>query len=75
MMTLFAKDGTAKLVPHCTYPLTGLGCVDRIYTDYATIMITNDGAVVTETFGASIAELQAWLEVALRPPSQASIRS
>jgi 3-oxoadipate CoA-transferase beta subunit len=75
MMTLFAKDGTAKLVPRCTYPLTGLGCVNRIYTDYATIMITNDGAVVTETFGASIAELQAWLEVALRPPSQASIRS
>ena len=72
MMTLFAKDRTAKLVPHCTYPLTGLGCVDRIYTDYATIMITHDGAVVTETFGASVAELQARMEVALRPPGQAS---
>jgi 3-oxoadipate CoA-transferase, beta subunit len=66
MMSLFAKDGTAKLVPRCTYPLTGLGCVNRIYTDYATIMITRDGAVVTETFGASVAELQARLEVTLR---------
>src|SRR3954451_21485659 len=32
MMTLFAKDGTAKLVRDCTYPLTGLRCVSRVYT-------------------------------------------
>ena len=36
MMSLFAKDGSAKLVPECSYPLTGLGCVSRVYTDYAT---------------------------------------
>jgi 3-oxoadipate CoA-transferase, beta subunit len=71
-MTLFAKDWTAKLVPRCTYPLTGVGCVDRIYTDYATIMINSDGAVVTETFGASVAELQARVKVTVRAPSQAS---
>ena len=35
MMNLFAKDGTAKLVSECTYPLTGLRCVSRVYTDYA----------------------------------------
>jgi 3-oxoadipate CoA-transferase beta subunit len=72
MMSLFAKDGTAKLVPHCSYPLTGVGCVDWIYTDCATIMINSDGAVVTETFGASVAELQARMEVTLRAPGQAS---
>jgi 3-oxoadipate CoA-transferase, beta subunit len=72
MMTLFTKDGPAKLVPRCTYPLTGVGCVDRIYTDYATIMISHDGAVVTETFGASVAELQARVAVTLRAPNQAS---
>ena len=72
MMTLFAKDGTAKLVAACTYPLTGVGCVNRVYTDYATIMITRDGVVVTETFGASVAELQDRMEVSLRAPGQAS---
>lgn len=40
MMTLFTKDGTPKLVPECGYPLTGLGCVDRVYTDLAVFDIT-----------------------------------
>ena len=39
MMTLFAKDGTAKLVSECTYPLTGLRCVSRVYTDYAVFQV------------------------------------
>jgi acyl CoA:acetate/3-ketoacid CoA transferase beta subunit len=34
MMTLFGKDGVPKLVPTCTYPLTGAGCVSRVYTDH-----------------------------------------
>ena len=51
MMTLFAKDGTPKLVPECTYPLTGVGCVSRVYTDVATFELGPDGAVVLETFG------------------------
>lgn len=40
MMTLFTKDGTPKLVSECSYPLTGLGCVDRVYTDLAVFDIT-----------------------------------
>jgi 3-oxoadipate CoA-transferase, beta subunit len=54
MMTLFAKDGTAKLVGECTYPLTGLRCVRRVYTDHAIFEIdpTGNGQVrVLETFG------------------------
>ena len=39
MMTLFAKDGTPKLVPRCTYPLTGIGCVSRVYTDHGVFTV------------------------------------
>jgi 3-oxoadipate CoA-transferase, beta subunit len=66
MMTLFTKDGTPKLVPECTYPLTGLGCVNRVYTDLATFVITAGGVVVRETFGISFDELSARLAVPLR---------
>lgn len=66
MMTLFAKDGAAKLVPQCSYPLTGVGCVNRVYTDYATILVGPAGAVVTETFGISAADLQQRLPVRLQ---------
>uniref|UniRef100_UPI0037836790 CoA-transferase n=1 Tax=Nocardioides sp. TaxID=35761 RepID=UPI0037836790 len=65
MMTLLAKDGTPKLVPDCTYPLTGVGCVDRVYTDLATFEITPDGVVVRETFGTSYDELAGRLAVPL----------
>ena len=57
MMTLFAKDGTAKLVPECSYPLTGVGCASRIYSDYALFLIENGEVQVAETFGISFAEL------------------
>jgi 3-oxoadipate CoA-transferase, beta subunit len=65
MMTLFAKDGSAKLVPSCTYPLTGLGCVSRVYTDLAVFDITADGVTVRDTYGISRDELAARLEVSL----------
>jgi 3-oxoadipate CoA-transferase, beta subunit len=65
MMTLFAKDGTPKLVPACTYPLTGLGCVSRVYTDLAVFEVGSAEAVVVETFGTSYDELVERLEVPL----------
>jgi 3-oxoadipate CoA-transferase, beta subunit len=65
MMTLFAKNGTPKLVPQCTYPLTGLRCVNRVYTDLATFVITDAGVVVRETFGISFDELSSRLDVPL----------
>ena len=43
MMDLLTKQGQSKVVPHCTYPLTGLACVKRIYTDLATLDITPQG--------------------------------
>ena len=58
MMTLFAKDGTAKLVPECTYPLTGLHCVSRVYTDHGVFEFTADGVRARETHGASVEELR-----------------
>jgi 3-oxoadipate CoA-transferase, beta subunit len=65
MMTLFAKDGSPKLVPECTYPLTGVGCVSRVYTDVAVFEVGTQGAVVLETFGTSYDELAERLEVPL----------
>jgi 3-oxoadipate CoA-transferase beta subunit len=66
MMTLFTKDGTPKLVPSCTYPLTGVGCVDRVYTDQATFLLTGGEVIVRETFGITFEELSARLSVPLR---------
>ena len=57
MMTLFDKAGRSKLVQHCTYPLTGVGCVSRIYTDLATFEVTPDGVSATETYGVTLAAL------------------
>ncbi len=66
MMTLFDKQGRAKLVPACTYPLTGVGCVSRVYTDVATFDLTPAGVVVTATFGITVAELRTRLDVSLQ---------
>jgi len=57
MMTLFDKAGRSKLVPECTYPLTGIRCVSRVYTDMATFQLTPEGVRVTETFGTTLADL------------------
>ncbi len=65
MMTLFAKDGTPKLVPSCTYPLTGVGCVDRVYTDVAVFEVGAHGVRVLETYGTSADELASRLTVPL----------
>jgi 3-oxoadipate CoA-transferase beta subunit len=63
MMSLFAKDGSPKLVRECTYPLTAVGCVDRLYTDVAVIALGPSGISVVETFGMSCDELMARLDV------------
>jgi 3-oxoadipate CoA-transferase beta subunit len=65
MMSLFTRTGESKLVPQCTYPLTGLACVSRIYTDVATFDLTPDGVVVTATFGTTLDELTSSLDLPL----------
>jgi 3-oxoadipate CoA-transferase beta subunit len=66
MMSLFAKDGSPKLVKECSYPLTGVGCVSRVYTELAIFSITDAGVEVCETFGTSLDELAARLDVSVR---------
>ena len=61
MMTLFAKDGSPKLVPQCTMPLTGVGCVSRVYTDVAVFDLGPEGVRVREAYGISTDELHARL--------------
>lgn len=67
MMSLFAKDGSAKIVPECTYPLTGLRCVSRIYSEYAIFDIDRaEGRVrVVETFGITVVALGARIDIRL----------
>lgn len=57
MMSLFDKAGNSKLVEECTYPLTGHRCVHRLYSDHAVIDLGPDGAVVLETYGATVEQL------------------
>ena len=59
MMDLLTKQGQSKVVPQCTYPLTGLACVKRIYTDLATLACTPQGLqLIDPVEGLSHAELE-----------------
>lgn len=66
MMEHLSKSGDSKLVAACTYPLTGIACVSRIYTDLAVIDLGPNGAAVLQIVdGVSFAELQALTAVPL----------
>lgn len=59
MMDLLTKSGQSKVVPTCTYPLTGIACVKRIYADLATLDCTPQGLkLVDKVDGLSHAELE-----------------
>lgn len=54
------KDGKPKLVERCTFPLTGVGCITRIYTSHAVIDIVNGKFVLREKLATmTMEELQA----------------
>ncbi len=66
MMEHLTRDGKSKIVPQCTYPLTGEKVVKRIYTDLAVIDITKDGLEVREIIaGLDFEELQRMTGVAM----------
>jgi 3-oxoadipate CoA-transferase, beta subunit len=59
MMEHLTKSGDSKLVAQCSYPVTGLGCVSRIYTDLAVIDVTPQGFKLVEAVsGLTKAELE-----------------
>jgi 3-oxoadipate CoA-transferase, beta subunit len=59
MMDLLTKQGQSKVVPHCTYPLTGIACVKRIYSELATLECTPQGLrLIDRVEGLTHAELE-----------------
>jgi 3-oxoadipate CoA-transferase beta subunit len=69
MMELLTRRGDSKLVAECSYPLTGLACVDRVYTDLAVIDITPEGLRAVELIdGLSLDELIRIAGVPIAPP-------
>jgi len=68
MMDHQTKTGESKLVEACSYPLTGVACVSRIYTDLAVIDVTREGLRVREMApGLTLADLQAVTAAPLLP--------
>jgi len=73
MMDHQTKGGESKIVAHCSYPLTGVKCVNRIYTDLAVIDVTPEGLAVVETVdGLAFDELARITGVPLRQASGAN---
>ena len=60
MMEIQTKDGQSKLVEKCTYPLTGVACVSRVYTDVGVFQIEPGGIVrvIDDMSGAGIETLR-----------------
>lgn len=67
MMDLFARDGSSKLVEKCTYPITGLACVERVYSDVGVFALENGVVTILDLFtDATPAELSGRLGFDLR---------
>lgn len=59
MSTLLTRDGISKLVEKCTYPLTGIACVSRFYSDLGTLACTPQGLQLIDLVeGLEKAELE-----------------
>ena len=59
MMDLLTKKGDSKIVGQCTYPLTGIACVKRIYSDLATLACSPQGLkLIDKVDGLAHADLE-----------------
>ncbi|MCS3805997.1 3-oxoadipate CoA-transferase beta subunit [Chromobacterium alkanivorans] len=71
MMEHLSKQGECKLVEACSYPLTGVGCVHRVYTDLAVIDISDGALLLRECVpGLDFDELQRLTQVRLTDARQ-----
>lgn len=62
-MELVSKDGSPKIVNECTFPLTGVKCVDHVVTERCVIDVTGEGLVLSEIRrGHTVEEIQAAVE-------------
>ncbi|MBT0570526.1 3-oxoacid CoA-transferase subunit B [Curvibacter sp. CHRR-16] len=69
MMDLLTKKGESKVVAQCNYPLTGIGCVKRIYSDLATLACTPQGLKLIDIVdGLALSKLEAMLGLTIQPP-------
>jgi 3-oxoadipate CoA-transferase, beta subunit len=67
MMDLLTKKGDSKIVKNCTYPLTGLGCVRRIYSDLATLECTPNGLQLIDLVeGLDISRLESLIGLPIK---------
>ena len=68
MMDLLTKQGESKIVKTCTYPLTGIACVKRIYSDLATLDCTPQGLrLIDKVDGLAHAELEKLVGLSIQP--------
>ncbi len=67
MMDLLTKSGESKVVSRCTYPLTAIGCVKRIYSDLATLECTSTGLRLIDLVpGFEVLELERLLGLTIQ---------
>lgn len=69
MMDLLTKQGHSKVVAKCTYPLTAVACVKRIYTDWATLACTAQGLQLIDLVdGLSLEDLEQMVGLPIARP-------
>ena len=69
------EDGAAKLVPSCSYPLTGVHCVTRVFSDRGVFLLGGGAVQVPETFGISLDDLRSRVNVNLQETDDETVVS